>query len=50
MPASPCTDLLALGGLAGWWENSANGIPGLKEDDITEDDVRQAAAGIQFTR
>lgn len=46
------TDLLALGGLAGWWENTtaANGIPGLKEDDLSEDNVRQAAAGIQFTR
>lgn len=46
------TDLLALGGLVGWWENTtpANGIPGLKEDDLSEDDVRQAAAGIQFTR
>lgn len=45
-------DLLALGGLAGWWENTtpANGIPELKEDDITEDDVLQASAGIQFTR
>ena len=45
-------ELLALGGLAGWWENTtpANGIPELKEDDITEDDIRQAAAGIQFTR
>lgn len=40
-------ELLALGSLAGWWETSAaNGLPTLKEDEITEADIRKAAQHI----
>ena len=43
-------ELLALGALVGWWENPAPGFPSLQEADISVDDIRHAAAGIQFTR
>ncbi len=43
-------ELLTLGCLAGWWENSApdNGLPELSEEPITEDDIRRAAGSVVF--
>lgn len=43
-------ELLALGCLAGWWENTTpdNGLPTLKEETITAEDIRRAAADVVF--
>lgn len=44
-------EILALGGLAGWWEppaDNAFNLPQLNEDNITEADIRQAAGTIRF--
>lgn len=43
-------ELLALGCLAGWWENTApdNGLPELSVDSFSEDDIRHAARKIVF--
>ena len=44
------TELLTLGCLAGWWENTTpdNGLPSLNEESITEEDIRRAAAAVVF--
>lgn len=43
-------ELLTLGCLAGWWENTTpdNGLPSLNEESITEEDIRRAAADVVF--
>lgn len=43
-------ELLTLGCLAGWWENTTpdNGLPSLNEDSITEEDIRRASADVVF--
>lgn len=43
-------ELLTLGCLAGWWENTTpnNGLPSLNEESITEEDIRRAAAAVVF--
>lgn len=45
-------ELLALGCLAGWWENTMldNGLPSLNEETITEEDIRRSAGNIVFGR
>ena len=43
-------EFLALGSLAGWWSESASvaNLPSLKEDDITQGDIYEAARNIVF--